>query len=345
MCAAGIPMALVLRGSYLVARQTFLNSYGAGAIAPAIGPDLKFDVQRKRPATLQLIGGPDPKRLKLSDFTTKKRLRNMPRVRRRSSRRFSRRKRRFGRKRIGRRVTFAKKVKRVIFRTLERKLRVTLNTTTQTLAEGDGVTRVTYLHTPVLNMQHGDEEDRFEGNNFWLKGLLIRGQLTMDRTTPLATSALVRFTLMWSRIQGAGFDTGFTALGNTTTAVANPAQTAPDANPQFFMNTAVPFVGQGYVAPFDTTRHKVIKSFTIPVNPTSNTEAGVASMPTPFKCYVPIRRMIQVEDALQGPLGGPIRCKGGTYWWIVQCVATNDGTSADTVCALDCQCITYFRDP
>lgn len=265
-----------------------------------------------------------------------------------TTRRFTRRGRRFGRKRRFRRrgTGFAKRVKRVIFRTLERKQRTTNESgSTQALAEGDGTTRVVYLHTPVLNMQHGDEEDRFEGNNFWLKGLLLRGQLHMDVTTPPATAAIVRITLLWSRIQGAGFHTGFVALGNTTTATTNPAQTAPDANPQFFMTTALPFTGQGYVAPFDTTRHKVIKSFVLPVNPSGDSEAAELSMPTLFKCYVPIRRMIQVEDELQGPLTAPIRCKNGTYWWMIQCIASPAGTSSDVVVNMQYHACTYFRDP
>ena len=194
-------------------------------------------------------------------------------------------------------------------------------------------------------MNHGDEEDRFHGNEFWLKALSLRGQMSMDRTTPPATSAMVRITLLWSKDQSGAHDDGFSAFGNTTTAITNPTQTPPNVNPRFFMNTAVPFTGQGYVAPFDTTRHKVIRSWLIPVNPAGDAEAGELSMPTLFKCYVPIRRMMQVEDATQGPLTQPLRYKNGTYWWVIQVIASTVGTSADPVVNFEVQPINYFRDP
>lgn len=302
-----------------------------------------LDVSRKRPATLQLIGGPDPKRLKLSDFTKK---RKMARRGRMSVRRRPRRGRRLRRKRTFRR-SFAKRVKRVIFRALERKVNVSTDPGFDevAMAEGDGVTRVIYVHSPVSAMNHSDEEDGFHGNQFYLKALSLRGQLSMDTTTPSATAAIVRITLLWSKDQGSGFDTGFVALGNTTTANTNPTQTAPNVNPRFFMNTAVPFVGQGYVTPFDTTRHRVIRSWIIPVNPAGDSEAGQLSLPTLFKCYVPIKRMMQIEDAVQGPLTQPVRFKNGTYWWVIQTIASNVGTSTDPVVNMEVQALTYFRDP
>jgi len=303
-----------------------------------------LDVSRKRPATLQLIGGPDPKRLKLTDFAQK----GAMAFRRRTSRRRPRRGRRLRKRRGFRsRGGFAKRVRRVIFRSLEKRVQVIEDGTVATnLAEGDGTTRVIYVQAPISGMLHGDEEDRFQGNQFWLKALSLRGQLTMDTTTPPATAAIVRITLLFSKDQGDGFQTGLTAFGNTTTAITNPTQVPPDTNPRFFQNTAVPFVGLGYTAPFDVTRHKVIKSWIIPVNPSGDVEGSALALPTLFKCYVPIKRMMQVEDALQGPINGSnTRYKYGTYWWVVQCIAGNTGTSADTVVTMRHQSMVYYRDP
>lgn len=321
-----------------------------GPIAPLSSATINgLDVSRKRPATLQLIGGPDPKRLRLSDFQKKSSTLpfNMARFRRRTFRRRPRRSRRFRRKRGFRRTSFKRAVKRVIFRTLEKQQQVIEDGTVATnLAEGDGTTRTIYVQSPLSGMLHGDEEDRFHGNEYWLKSLGIRGVITMDTTTPPATGAMVRITLLWSKDQGDGFQTGFTAFGNTTTATTNPAQTSPDVNPRFFMNTAVPFVGLGYIAPFDTTRHRVIKSWLIPVNPSGDVEGSALAMPTLFKCYVTLNKKMQVEDALQAGIAGTnTRYKNGTYWWVVQCIAGNASTpSADTVCVMRAQSIVYYRD-
>jgi len=337
--------------SLIIAGRLAAPSIGYAAtryIAPSLSTNSAFlnslDVSRKRPA-LQLIGGPDPKRLKLTDFSKKSSKMPRARIRRGRRRRFRRGRKRFTR---GRRVGFAKRVKRVIFRTLERKLRVHIGGGAGDLvmAEGDGVSRVIYVHSPLSDMSHGDEEDRFEGNNFWVKGLLLRGSLSMDLTTPTASSAIVRITLLFSKDQGTGFENAWGTFGNTTTAITNPVQVPPNVNPRFFQNTALPFVGLGYVAPFDTTRHKVIKSFMLPVNPTGDSEAGQFTAPTLFKCFVPIKRMMQVEDALQGPIATPgVRYKNGTYWWVAQVLASNAGTSTDPVVSMDAQSITYFRDP
>jgi len=333
----------VARGAWFVARHTFLNRYGAGLIGPAVGPDLRFDVSKKRSRGLSTFGS-DPKRLKLSDLGTKNISRPFTMAARRRTfrkRRRSFRKRRFRRGRRG----FARRVKRVIFRALERKSMVAA-TAAMTLTEGDGVARVTLIHSPVSNMAHGNEEDSFDGNQFWLKGLSIRGQLHMDTTTPPSTSAIVRLSLVHSREQGAGFNAGFVALTSATTAITNPVQVPPNVNPRLFQNAATFFTGAGYVVPFDTTRVKVIRSFILSVNPGGDVEAGQLSTPTLFKCYVPIKRMMQVEDALQGPIGTPpIRFKNGTYYWVLQVIASQPGSSSDTVVNMTYQSVVYFRDP
>jgi len=337
-------MALVLRGAGFVAQQTVLNRYGLGALAPAIGPDLKTDLSKKRSRGFQFFQ--PEKRLKLADFSISKNttgpimaFRRRFRPRRRPRRRFRRRFRK------GRR-SFAKRVRRVILRTAEPRRRVNAQEFNLALAEGDGTTRIIHVQSPLSDLLQGDEDDRFDGNKVWIKGMALRGTFSMDLTTPPATSALVRLTLLWSKDQGDGFNSTFEPFGNTTTAITNPTQVPPNVNPRFFMDTSVPFVGAGMVAPFDTTRHKVIRSFMIPVNPGGDVVDGDLSMPTPFNIYVPIRRNMQIEDALQGPIDTvPTRYKNGTYWWVMQVIASPLGTSSDTVVNMSYEHIIYFRDP
>lgn len=307
-----------------------------GAIGFAAHPT---DIQKKRPRGFTLIG-PDPKRLKLSDLTKPKAVHSMALRRRRFRGRKRRGKRRFRGKRRG----FARKVRNVIRRTLEPQ-RTPSTAQTLSLAEGDGTTRVIYVLAPVTSLIQGTDDATFRGNKVYLKGVSLRGQLSMDVTTPPASSAAIRLTLLWSKDQGSGFNSTFQTFGNTTTSITNPTQVPPNSNPQFFGLTAVPFTGQGYTVPFDTTRHKVIKSFILPVNATGEFDAPALAMPTMFKCYVRLNKTLQMEDLFSTPLSSvPRRFKNGTYWWVLQCIAGNTGTSTDTVVNMTYQSVVYFRD-
>jgi len=325
----------VYRSAGIVAPSAFLNS--------AIQDNQNISKKRSRGLT---VFGSDPKRLRLSDLSSPRLSTALHMaIRRRTFRRRPKRRRR-SKRRFRRRSTFTKRVRRVIFRSLERKVLNCNGISTVNIAEGDGVSRVVLVHSPLSQMAHGDEEDRFQGNQFWVKGLLIRGQFSMDLTTPSAASAIMRLSLIWTPEQGAGFNLGFVGFGNTTTSSTNPAQVSPNVNPRFFMNAGTPHTGAGYVAPFDTTRVKVIKTFIIPVNPSGDTLGTQLAMPTLFKCYVPIRKMVQVEDPLQSSIAAPpTRYKHGTYFWVLQCLAGNIGTSADTVVNMLYQSLVYFRDP
>jgi len=325
----------VHRSAGIVAPSAFLNS--------AIQDNQ--DVSKKRSRGLTVFGS-DPKRLRLSDLSSPRLSTSLHMAMRRRTFRRKFKRRRRTKRRFRRKSSFNRRVKRVIFRSLERKVMNCNGISVATIAEGDGVSRVVLVHAPLSHMAQGDEEDRFQGNQFWVKGLLIRGQFSMDTTTPPASSAIMRLSLIWTPEQGAGFDAGFVGFGNTTTSNTNPAQTAPNVNPRFFMNTATPFTGAGYTVPYDTTRVKVIKTFIIPVNPSGDTVGTELAMPTLFKCYVPIRKMVQCEDPLQASIATPpIRYKYGTYFWVLQCIAGNVGTSSDTVVNMVYQSLVYFRDP
>jgi len=341
---------MALAGLGLVTRAAGWAAVGAaqtpivqGSALAGLGPDFKFDVSKKRPATLQLIGG-DSKRLRLSDFApAKSKSRRLIMARRRFSRRRPRRNRRLRKRRGFRR--FAKRVRGVLLRTIEPKDRLVANSLAQAMREGDGTTRSIYVHTPVQNLIQGILDQEFVGNKFYLKGVGLRGQLSLDTTTPSTTGALVRFTLLFTKDQADGMDDAFNEYTSITTPITNPTQVPPNVNPRFFKYTSQPFVGTGYTAPFDTTRHKVIRSFTVPVNPGGDVETGQLSMPTPFKCYVPIKRMMQLEDSSGADLSTPPnRFKYGTYWWVVQCVMSAAGVSTDTVVNMAYQSHVYFRD-
>lgn len=113
--------------------------------------------------------------------------------RRRGKRRF-RRKRRFGRKR------FAKSVKRVILRTLEpRKLAVSF---AQAFAEADAVNRLVYVNCPpsaLVQGTAGTQDDQVDGNKVFLRGMVLRGQVAMDNTTPTANGVIFRVTACFTK--------------------------------------------------------------------------------------------------------------------------------------------------
>jgi len=303
------------------------------------------NISKKRSRGIQDFG-PNAKRLQLSALGRSDAIAQLMAARPRRGRRGRRGKRRFRKRTFRKRKSFARRVKRVIFRTLERQEKL-IALAAQTFAEGDGIARVTYIHSPLGEMFQGTTEQTFKGDQFYLQGLLIRGMLTMDLTTPPASSALVRLSLVKSVEQGAGFGASFVALTGTTTAITGPVQVPPNVNPRLFQDqAAAQFNGAGYVIPFDITRLKVIRSYMLVVNPSGTTIGTEAALPTCFKCYVPIKKMMQIEDATQAPItASPTRYKWGTYYWVLQVLASTAGSSADTVVNMAYESKVYFRDP
>jgi len=312
---------------YLFQAGAFVAS-GAALSGYALYSDIKYAGQKRKFQQLDegIDLSADPKRQKL--ITSSK---MAFRSRRRFRRRFRRRRRRFPRKKRG----FRRAVKRVILRTLEpRKLAVSF---AQAFAEADATNRLVYVNCPpsaLVQGTAGTQDDQVDGNKVFLRGMILRGQVAMDNTTPTANGVIFRVTACFSKEQGSGFQGGFVVYNSTTTSAANPAQVPPDTNPRFF-DAVVPqaFIGGGNVIPFDRTNVKVLKQWTFLVNPGADTIASELSLPTIVKCYLPINKMIQFEDAGQlGLTTAPRRFKYGNYFFVVQVIASSGAPfSTDTL--------------
>jgi len=319
---------------YLVQAGVFAAA-GTALAGYALHSDIKSGSKRKfsnpTPPTT-----PVSKKLKLSPlrpFMPARRFRRRPRRRRRFKRSVFRR----GRK------TFAKRVKRVILKTLEpRVVRQIFNTT---FKEGDAATRLTYICSPLNVLIDSVGDTGITGNKVFIKGMSLRGQAVLNVTTPTVTGCIIRISAISTKEQGAGFSGGFIPFGSTTTSLVNPAQTAPDVNPRLFDDTGATFTGRGMTTPFDTSNVKVHRSWYIYMNPSGNEVALQTAPPQIFKIWWPIHKMMQAEDAGQGILvGANRRWKLKGYYFVLQVIATQGGLSNDDVVDVQYTTATHFRD-
>lgn len=290
---------------------------GAALSGYALYKDIKYAGQKRKFESIDegIDISADLKRQRFSPMAMRSRFRGRRRFRRR----------RFRRKRFGRRK-FAKRVRRVMLRTLEpRKIATSF---AQSFAEADVTNRLVYVNCPpsaLVQGTGGTQDDQVDGNKVFLRGMVLRGQVAMDNTTPTANGVIFRVTACFTKEQGSGFQGGFVVYNSTTTSAANPAQVPPDTNPRFF-DAVVPqaFIGGGNVIPFDRTNVKVLKQWTYLVNPGADTIASELSLPTIVKCYLPINKMVQFEDAGQlGLTTAPRRFKKGNWFFVVQVIASS----------------------
>ena len=89
---------------------------------------------------------------------------------------------------------------------------------------------------------------------------------------------------------------------------------------------------------------KVLRQWKIPVN-LGGDQATLSAMPTLFKLYCPINRMVQFEDA--GELGlttAPRRFKKGNYFFVLQVITGTAGGVNDTIINGDFRSEVFFRD-
>lgn len=272
---------------------------------------------------------------------------------------FRMRRRRFGRRRRFRRTfrkrssfrarRFKRRVKSIMLKTLEPRKIDNVTSTDLSLQEGDGTSRLVYVMNPASAIMQGagagTADRQISGNQFWLKGIGFRGSFHMSTTTPVATSCIVRVSLVKSKINATTMSAGFVTFGNTTTAITNPTQVPPFANPEFFETTGnQAFTGDGYIIPFDKTKVKVLKSYSIPVNPSGDVEGTEFSMPTPFNLWFPINRKMQIQDPLEGTINQELGFKWGSYYLVMQVIASAQGTQSDEVVICAHRVSTYFRD-
>lgn len=273
--------------------------------------------------------------------------------------RFRRRRTRFRRRRFRknfkvRRRSFAKRVRRVILKTAERK-KIDVSGVAvlgQDLVEGDGTSRVTYIYNPLSLVSQGVQDDQFLGNAFWVSGISFRGQVGLSEFSTVSQGSLLRVSFVWSREQLPATASTFIALNSgTTAALTNTGGTVvapPDTVPRLFESTGtLGFVGSGYVIPFNGTATKVLKSVTIPVNPSGDvgSEANT-TVPTPFNLWFPLKRFMQIDDPVEADLSSTtIRFKKGTYYLVLQVISDTNSVLAANAVEMDYRVTVYYRDP
>jgi len=236
---------------------------------------------------------------------------------------------------------FAKRVKQVILRTNEAKNKKVSTGDGIVLQEGNGTSRNVYILSPLTSIIQGTRDDNFIGDSIWVKGVALRGQISS--VNPY-TQFHVRFTLIWSRLQN-DYSSSFVRYDNTTTSSANPTALAPLSNIPLFDSTGLPFVGDGYVIPFDTHNNiKVLGSKTIHVD----AHGGPTSVAfKKFKIWFPIKKRFQYIDVGEdSSLGSaPNYGKYGNYYIIRQTIALANSVSSTQVGTMDQQVDVYFKDP
>ncbi|UDN67473.1 capsid protein [robinz virus RP_428] len=262
----------------------------------------------------------------------------------------SRRKRSFRKRTFRRRTSFKKRVQRVILRVSEPKTAITSAVDGQGLAQGDATSRIVYVNNPLSVPFQGVEDDMFIGNKFFVKGISLRGQVGTSGEDTTFQGALIRISLVWSKIQNAALPTGWQIFGSTTTRTTNPTATAPNQNPTFFEASSLTgqFTGDGWVDPFDISTVKVLRSHTIVVNPGVENQAagGIVGCPTPFSFYYRLNKWLQLEDPTHADFSSTqFRFKYGTYYLVMQVVANTNDTSATAVAEMDYKIRVHFCDP
>ncbi|QDJ95216.1 capsid protein [Capybara virus 5_cap1_460] len=269
-----------------------------------------------------------------------------------------RRRRRFRRRRFGRRVSrrvvrnarrgLRRIVRRTALRLSEPKTLVNFEGNLNSMLEANANGRIVYIASPPQGLVQGTQNDQIIGNRVWLTGILLRGAISMDSVTPTANGCLVDVWCIWSKDQGSGLQASFVPYTGLTTINTNPAQTAPDINVRLWDDPNVPdmFIGNGMATPFDRTSVTVIKHRKYFINPGADTIAAEASIPTEIKMYVPIQKMMQIEDpGQQGFTTGARRFKYGSYYFVIRVTASYNGAVTDTVCNMSYRLQTFYRDP
>lgn len=318
----------------------FLNqAFNPGIKRPSTLPDLSRFAKRPR---VEVTATARP-------ITNKMALR---RTRFRRRRRLFRRRRfrRINRKRSFKR--FARKVRRVVIKTAERKKIDTTGVAINGLniREGDGTSRATYIYNPISLVTQGVQDDQFLGNSFWVSGVNFRGQVGLSQHEAAIGGATLKVSWVWSREQLPATGTGFLELNSGTTAAltatAGTVIAPPDTVPRLFESTgSLGFVGNGNVIPFNGTAVKVIKTTYISINPSGVTDSAVTA-PTLFNLWFPLKKFMQIDDPVEGDLSATtLRFKHGTYYLVMQLIADSNSVLAANQVEMDYRVTVYYRDP
>lgn len=329
-------MALVLTSLYPEVLSTFTGTVaGLGLSAgTAVSSFLEgkkrvrgfeFDFGESKKAKLELIG------------------QSMPRARRSKYGRRGR-KRRFRRRRRVR-YSLAKRVKRIIFKHNEPKRTVVNELGDSNLVPGDLSTRIVTVYGITQFLTQGVQDDQFIGNQVRLRGLAVRGQIECQQATGFQNFYVVLTLIKTRQTSVVTQNTGNT-YGNTTTASANPAQTAPHSNLHLFQDSAaLQFVGSGFQTPFDTSNLKILGQKVLNIN-----SGGGENSIQGFKFYWNLRNMLfTFQDPVHGDLSaGPNHGKYGSIFLIRQVIAganLDDAAQNTSLGEMDAEMRLFFRDP
>jgi len=245
-------------------------------------------------------------------------------------------------KRVFARKRFARRVRSILLKATEPKKLVISTGDGGVLAEGDGTSRTILVQNIVSNMAQGVQKDQFIGDQVFLKGVGIFGQVSITTGTGFNPGSLIiRLALIWSRVNASGMTGSGVTYGNTTTAAANPTQAPPLANPVFFEGAGnLAFTGDGFMEPFDSTNCKVIAVKTYNINMAGSTN-GIKKI----KHFFPIRSRYQFLDPLESDLSTPPNYgKYGSYYLIRQVIGHANTIANTELGRIDSKVILYYKD-
>ncbi len=212
-----------------------------------------------------------------------------------------------------------------------------------TLAQGDGTSRIVYIHTPVSNIVQGTGKTDFIEDTISNVFVRIRAAISTNLANAEFNQIFIRFVSFWSPARQS-FLAGPITFGNTTTTSTNPTAASPLANPYIFdvSSGVARFVGASYATPFDTTNIRIIATRTFNINP-----GGAANGMIIKKFTLPIAKKIRFQDNGESPLTStPNYPRNGQYYIMYQVFGvTGTGNVANTTIAnMDATYTLYFKD-
>lgn len=316
----------------------------AGEIAASVGTDLalasgtsfalagkkrirnfEFDFSSPKKAKTEIVGQPMASR----------RIVNVRRKRKRRSRRR-------GRRRLG----FARRVKRIIFRNNEPKRAIVNFAEDTDLVVGNTTARIVVVYGITQFLTQGVQDGQFIGNQVRLKGLSVRGQVECQQTTSFSNFYVV-YTLIRSRQTSVITQHTGNVYGATTTSAVGPTQTTPHSNLSLFRAATTPEIhtGQGFLLPFDTTNVKILGQKIINVNAGGGENSVVG-----FKFWFPLKnKLFTYIDPVQSDLSaGPNHGKYGGIFLVRQLISgaeADDEANTTSLGELDHHMELFFRDP
>jgi len=125
-------------------------------------------------------------------------------------------------RRRGRKWSFDRRVRRIMLNMVETKKHNEAHVA-NVFEAGDGTTVVTHIRNYVQQIGQGSEGQDIEGNEIYIRGFRWIGRFTNNETFDM----YVRVWVIWSPFF-ADLANDWQTYGNTTTASANPTQTATD---------------------------------------------------------------------------------------------------------------------